>query len=101
LYDRRPAMPLTVRLSEPLERALEAYCAEHGLTRTEVVQESLTEHLGRAARATGDGLAGRSVSRSYAAFKRAGLVGALRLGSESATKDVVRARIASRLKTGS
>lgn len=91
-------MPLTVRLSEPLERALDAYCAEHGRTKSEVVQESLSAHLSRAAAsAAGSGKAPQ-VSRNYLAFKRAGLVGALHLGEQSATKEVVRARVLESLK---
>jgi hypothetical protein len=91
-------MTLTVRLPEPLDRALEDFCAAHGLTKSHVVQQSLADYLVR----QGDGPtapAGKTgVSANYAAFKRAGLIGCVRLGGASATKGVVRERMAARLK---
>lgn len=92
-------MPLTVRLPEPLERALDAYCEEHGRTKSEVVQESLSAHLAAAASDKAErGGQRRAVSRTYQAFKRAGLIGVLHLDGQSATKDVIRARMAAALK---
>lgn len=89
-------MTLTVRLPKPLEDKLETYCTDEGLTKSHVVQECLTAFLvnkvpsaPRAART--------QVSATYAAFKREGLVGAVDLGSTSATRDVVRERMAQRL----
>lgn len=91
-------MTLTVRLSPPLEEALDTYCAEHGLTKSQVVQESLATYLiqSKAARATGP--AKEAVSANFAAFQRAGLVGSVRLGPASATRDAVRERMAARLR---
>lgn len=95
-------MTLTVRLSPPIDQALADFCAAHGLTKTQVVQQSLAEHLQRSARADAGarGAMPGKVSPAFAAFKRAGLIGSLHLGQPSATRDVVRARIASRLKKG-
>jgi predicted transcriptional regulator len=43
LYYRRTAMaPLSVRLKPKTEAQLDAYCERTGLTRTQVVEESLT-----------------------------------------------------------
>ena len=89
-------MTLTVRLPEPLDRALENYCAAHGLTKSHVVQECLAQYLVPKAKAAGDG--NGSVSANYAAFKRAGLIGSVQIDAASATKDVVRKRAAARLQ---
>jgi hypothetical protein len=100
LYDAELAMPLTVRLPPPIDQALADFCASHGLTKSQVVQQSLAEHLQRAAQPDARARAGKleNVSPAFAAFKRAGLIGSLHLGEVSATRDVVRARMASRLK---
>lgn len=100
MYDIELAMTLTVRLSPPIDQALADFCASHGLTKSQVVQQSLAEHLQRSAKADSKAQGGKpkSVSPAFAAFKRAGLIGSLHLGEVSATRDVVRARIASRLK---
>lgn len=90
-------MTLTVRLSKPLEEALRAYCADRGLTKSHVVQEYLASYLLDARQPPPPSQA----SPAYTAFKRAGLVGSVRLGSASATRDVVRERMAARLKHGS
>ncbi len=90
-------MTLTVRLAEPLDKALEDYCAEHGLTKSHVVQECLAQYLVEQVvpRTTAAGDIG--VSANYAAFKRADLIGCVRLDAGSATKDVVRERVAAKL----
>jgi hypothetical protein len=92
------AMTLTVRLPEPLDHALEDYCAAHGLTKSHVVQESLARYLVGQGDASAASAGKAGVSANYAAFKRAGLIGCVRLGGASATKDVVRERVAARLK---
>ena len=89
-------MTLTVRLDKPLEQALDAYCAEQGVTKSQVVQECLATYLVNA-RGVGEAAADR-VSPAYAAMKKAGLVGSVRLGSASATRDVVRERMAAKLR---
>ncbi|HSV36020.1 MAG TPA: hypothetical protein VLI46_10715 [Ramlibacter sp.] len=93
-------MTLTVRLSEPLDKALDTFAASHGLTKSHVVQQALAEYLAHAAAsAPATEQAGHvGVSANYAAFQRAGLIGCVQLGGSSATKDVVRQRIAARLK---
>ena len=93
-------MTLTVRLDPALESALEQYCAEHGVTKSLVAQQSLATYL-----ASASGLGSRAarggrgrVSAAYRAFQQAGLIGAVALGGESATNDVVRRRIVEHLK---
>jgi hypothetical protein len=88
---------LTVRLDETLESALERYCAEAGVTKSLVVQQSLAAYLlasqppaGKAA-ATG---VKSPVSANYRAFDKAGLIGAVALGGLQVDKTGVRARIA-------
>ena len=39
---------LSVRLTEPVERALQSYCTEHAVSKSHVVQEALAEWLGKA-----------------------------------------------------
>lgn len=90
-------MTLTVRLPPPLEEALDAYCSEHGLTKSQVVQESLSTYLVQSA-AGSAGTAKQAVSANFAAFQRAGLVGTVRLGPASATREAVRERMAARLR---
>jgi predicted transcriptional regulator len=91
------AMTLTVRLDDTLESALERYCAETGVTKSLVVQQSLAAYLladqSRAAKSAGV-QAGRQTqaSANYRAFEKAGLIGAVALGHR-ADKAGVRARI--------
>lgn len=93
-------MTLTVRLPSPLEKSLEAYCAEHGLTKSHVVQECLANYLIKARTDRAAAPSRSEVSPAYAAFKRAGLVGAVDLGSASATREAVRQRARQRLQRG-
>lgn len=92
-------MTLTVRLDTTLESALDSYCAERGVTKSLVVQESLAAYLldAAAAKARASGArpdqAGAAVSANYKAFADAGLIGAVALG-RSADKAGVRARMA-------
>jgi hypothetical protein len=91
-------MTLTVRLDETLESALERYCAEAGVTKSLVVQQSLAAYLLASqlpAGKTADGRPRRKapVSANYLAFEKAGLIGAVALG-HGADKAGVRARIA-------
>jgi 2-keto-3-deoxy-6-phosphogluconate aldolase len=92
-------MTLTVRLDPALESALERYCAEHGVTKSLAVQQSLATYLAQAPskhrRVSGKGGA---VSAAYRAFEDAGLIGAVALGGASATKELVRQRVMERLK---
>lgn len=89
-------MTLTVRLPEPLDRALGEYCAAHGLTKSQVVQELLGEYLVRAQKQRRTPSTG--VSANYAAFKRLGLIGSVSgMAGASATKEVVRQRALERL----
>jgi predicted transcriptional regulator len=93
-------MTLTVRLHTSLESALDSYCAERGVTKSLVVQESLAAYLLDAASAkakansaaAGRGKAAVRVSANYKAFADAGLIGAGELGGVSATNQVVRER---------
>jgi predicted transcriptional regulator len=93
-------MTLTVRLDTSLESALDSYCAERGVTKSLVVQESLAAYLLDAASAkaransaaAGPGKAAAPVSANYKAFAEAGLIGAGELGGVSATNQVVRER---------
>lgn len=90
-----PVMTLTVRLSDPLGHALDEYCALHGVTKSQVVQECLAEYLVRTQRdrkPVSDG-----VSANYAALKRAGLLGCATGDGVSATKEVVRKRAMERI----
>ena len=94
------AMTLTVRLDTTLEAALDRYCAERGVTRSLVVQESLAAYLLAGNRAPGAAsacAAGVGASANYRAFADAGLIGAVTLGGGSADKQAVRARIIERL----
>ena len=92
-------MTLTVRLDSAVESALERHCAERGVTKSLVVQESLAAYLLDAASAKAGAVAGaraRSglpVSANYKAFADAGLVGGVALG-RGADKAAVRARMA-------
>jgi hypothetical protein len=94
-------MTLTVRLDETLESALERYCAEAGVTKSSVVQQSLAAYLLSGPPADARARDARSskgrVSANYLAFEKAGLIGAVALGPGNgggADKAGVRARIA-------
>ncbi len=92
-------MTLTVRLDTAIESALDRYCAERGVTKSLVVQESLAAYLldAASARASASGAggvkAGAAVSANYKAFADAGLIGGVALGCGS-DKAAVRARMA-------
>jgi predicted transcriptional regulator len=91
-------MTLTVRLPQPLEKALDAYSAEKGLTKSHVVQEALAEYLVHATDAQPPAR-NEGVSEAYRAMKKAGLIGCVSgMNGESATKDVVRRKVLESLK---
>lgn len=91
-------MTLTVRLNNAVESALERHCAERGVTKSAVVQESLAAYL------WGDSAQNKAADGEHAsspvfeAFRRAGLVGAGELGGASADKKAVRARAMQRIR---
>lgn len=99
-------MTLTVRLDTSIESALASYCAERGVTKSLVVQESLAAYLLDAASAkakanaaaAGRGRATAPVSANYKAFADAGLIGSGELGGVSATNKVVRERAMQRIR---
>jgi len=86
-------MTLTVRLPEKLEKALDEYSASKGLTKSHVVQEALAQYLANTA--AGES---RQPSETYKALKKAGLIGCFRGNGVSATKDVVRQKMAESFK---
>jgi predicted transcriptional regulator len=95
-------MTLTVRLDAALQAALERHCAERGLSKTLVVQESLAQYLVLAQPAT-EGPAARQPSASYRAFADAGLIGAVgadTAGNAPADKAGVRQQALRRLAQG-
>jgi hypothetical protein len=90
-------MTLTVRLDETLESALERYCAEAGVTKSLVVQQSLAAYLLASQPPVGKAAASGAkspVSANYRAFEASGLIGAVALGGLRADKAGVRSRIA-------
>ena len=91
-------MTLTVRLDNAIESALERHCAERGITKSAVVQESLAAYLwgDSAQNKAVDG--GRASSAVFEAFRQAGLVAAGELGGVSADKKAVRARAMQRIR---
>ncbi len=96
-------MTLTVRLDTALESALDRYCAERGVTKTLVVQESLAGYLlaakvHRADDAKKGGAREKPASDNYKAFAEAGLIGGGELGGGSATNAVVRERAMQRIR---
>ncbi len=98
-------MTLTVRLDSAIESALERHCAERGVTKSLVVQESLAAYLlddaSTKARADAVGRAGKPaalVSANYKAFADAGFIGGGELGGVSATNAVVRERAMQRIR---
>lgn len=92
-------MTLTVRLDAALQAALERHCAERGLSKTLVVQESLAQYLVLAQPAA-VAPAARQPSANYRAFADAGLVGAVGAGSAPADKAGVRRQALRRLAKG-
>ena len=99
-------MTLTVRLDAALQAALDRHCAERGVTKSLVVQESLAAYLvagrpqvGGAASAPA-GAATAEPSAAFRAFFDAGLIGAVAGGAEPADKAAVRARVQQRLAGG-
>ncbi|MFN0302812.1 MAG: hypothetical protein ACKVQU_20950 [Burkholderiales bacterium] len=91
-------MTLTVRLDSAIESALERHCAERGVTKSAVVQESLAALLWGGALPGKSARGERAASPVFEAFRRAGLVGAGELGVGSADKHVVRARAMQRIR---
>jgi hypothetical protein len=95
-------MTLTVRLDAATESALERYCAERGVTKSLVVQESLAVYL-LADRMDEADDAGQAPSKTppsanYRAFAEAGFIGAGALGGGSADKAAVRAMAMKRIR---
>lgn len=87
-------MTLTVRLKPEIESALELHCAEHGVSKSLVVQQVLAEFLARPARpGTGKAAMPDQPGAAYLAFERSGLIGGGESNGRSATKEVVRERI--------
>jgi predicted transcriptional regulator len=85
-------MTLTVRLDSAIESALERHCAERGVSKSIVVQESLAAYLWGEASAHGTKIDARnSIGPVFLAFQHAGLVGTGTLGGASADKAAVRA----------
>ena len=100
-------MTLTVRLDGTLESTLTRYCAQRGVSKSLVVQESLAVYLLSAATDTGKPISGQpraasAFSANFRSFAAAGLVGAGALGGtlggKSADKAAVRARAQQRLR---
>jgi hypothetical protein len=94
---------LTVRLDTAIESALERYCADRGVTKSLVVQESLAVYLSNGAASTraARDAEQRAASPLSKAFEEAGLVGSGELGGASADKATVRARAAQRIRRSS
>lgn len=92
-------MPLTIRLGAALDAALERYCADHAVTKSLVVQESLTTYLVQASARAGEpskasgGASKPKPSSSYRKFERAGLISVGSAGTASADKAAVRKRV--------
>ncbi|MES2992814.1 MAG: hypothetical protein V4844_15430 [Pseudomonadota bacterium] len=95
-------MTLTVRLDAATESALDRYCAERGVTRSLVVQESLAVYLLAERTAKGDepmtAPSKTPPSANYRAFAEAGFIGAGALGGGTADKAAVRAMAMKRLR---
>ncbi len=94
-------MTLTVRLQPDLESALELHCAEHGVTKSLVVQEVLAEYLARPgarrSRRAATPAQPAEPSANYRAFEALGLIGCV-AGVGPADKAGVRAAIRSRFE---
>jgi predicted transcriptional regulator len=95
---KEPPMTLTVRLDDAIRSALERHCAERGVTKSAVVQESLAVYLWGGAASARVARRERAASPVLEAFRRAGLVGAGELGGASADKPAVRARAVRRVR---
>ncbi|OGB01650.1 MAG: hypothetical protein A3E25_19715 [Burkholderiales bacterium RIFCSPHIGHO2_12_FULL_69_20] len=95
-------MTLTVRLDAALQAALDRHCAEHGVTKTLVVQECLATYLvaARPGPAARQADAAAEPSASYRAFADAGLIGAVATGGTPADKAAVRRQVLRRLGKG-
>jgi hypothetical protein len=94
-------MTLTVRLDSALESALTRYCADNGVTKSLVVQESLASYLLSATARSGKAhgaIAGAEPSANYRAFADAGMIGAGVIGGGSADKAAVRAKAMQRIR---
>ena len=85
-------MPLTVRLDKTLEHALERYCAENGVNKSLVVQESLGQYLVQRQADKDLSKVQKASSPALRAFEAAGLLGTVD-GEGKATKDRVRAAV--------
>lgn len=86
-------MTLTVRLDQAIEAALARYCAERGVTKSLVVQQSLAAYLTHSTVEVESSRSARnSASPLFEAFQNAGLVGSGILAGVAVTKDVVRLR---------
>ena len=90
-------MTLTVRLDTAIESALERHCNEKGVTKSSVVQESLTAYLWGDEAQEKEASRGLAMSSAFAAFKQAGLVGTGELGGRGADKKAVRERAMQRI----
>ena len=91
-------MTLTVRLDPSLSSALELHCAERGVTKSLVVQESLARYLiAESAAPRSAGRSARESSANYQAFAAAGFIGAGTGGGPPADKAAVRERIKQRV----
>lgn len=91
-------MTLTVRLDSAIESALERHCAERGVTKSTVVQQSLAAYLWSGASSATTAGRRRPASAVFEAFRRAGLVGAGDLGGSVGDKKAVRARAMQRIR---
>lgn len=95
-------MTLTVRLDAATQSALDRCCAERGVTKSLVVQESLALYL-LADRMGEVGASAKAASKlpasaNYRAFADAGFIGAGELGGGSADKAAVRALAMQRIR---
>jgi hypothetical protein len=88
-------MTLTVRLDPALSSTLDAYCAEHGLTKSLVVQESLSSYLA-AHSAPHSERNQPTPSANFQAFARTGLLGCMAGPGGQADKTTVRAMVQAR-----
>jgi predicted transcriptional regulator len=95
------AVTLTVRLDSAIESALERHCAERGMTKSAVVQESLAAFLAGKATQIEAAADKRVAGPAFEAFRRAGLIGTGELGGASADKKAVRVRAMNRIQRSS
>lgn len=92
---------LSVRLPEPLQERLAAYCARTGSTKSAVLQQAVRDFLERRGPAAPASRPAR-VGKSYEAFRRAGLVGAIKAAADEketrsgAGKEAVRKQVHTR-----